>query len=259
MKYVSIDIETTGLDPEKHQIIEFAAVVADTETIGPVEDRHYCRLLIRHPKMDELTVGPYCAALHHNLWKEHIADLKNDPVSTGYLSHNLTGSIWVHHLATEFRRWLTRQNVEQTINPAGKNFSGFDRQFLNRIPNARELKFWHRTFDPASFFLNIEDKELPDMDLCLKRAGIDAQTDHTALADARYVVRLCEIGLGLRAKACGQPPEGWTCTRESGHEGPCAALRIYKSAILCEHANEMPNVCPCDADCYCKAHSCKEN
>ncbi len=24
MKYLSIDIETTGLDPEKHQILEFA-------------------------------------------------------------------------------------------------------------------------------------------------------------------------------------------------------------------------------------------
>lgn len=28
------------------------------------------------------------------------------------------------------------------------------------------------------------------------------------------------------------------------------------SAIYCEHANEMPAVCPCPADCYCKSHSC---
>jgi len=29
------------------------------------------------------------------------------------------------------------------------------------------------------------------------------------------------------------------------------------SAIFCEHANEMPAVCPCPDDCYCKENSCK--
>lgn len=33
---------------------------------------------------------------------------------------------------------------------------------------------------------------------------------------------------------------------------------MEKSPIYCEHANEMPSSgCPCDADCYCKDHSCK--
>ena len=30
------------------------------------------------------------------------------------------------------------------------------------------------------------------------------------------------------------------------------------SPIYCEHANEMPNICPCDDLCYCKDHSCKK-
>lgn len=30
-----------------------------------------------------------------------------------------------------------------------------------------------------------------------------------------------------------------------------------KSALFCGHANEMPNVCPCKEDCYCKEHSCR--
>lgn len=25
---------------------------------------------------------------------------------------------------------------------------------------------------------------------------------------------------------CDKPPEGWECTREAGHEGPCAAVEI---------------------------------
>ena len=31
MKYVSIDIETTGLDPKLDQVLEMAAIVEDTE------------------------------------------------------------------------------------------------------------------------------------------------------------------------------------------------------------------------------------
>lgn len=27
--------------------------------------------------------------------------------------------------------------------------------------------------------------------------------------------------------------------------------------MLCAHANEVPIVCPCDWDCYCKSRTCK--
>jgi SAM-dependent methyltransferase len=35
-------------------------------------------------------------------------------------------------------------------------------------------------------------------------------------------------GNSLEASECKMPPEGWRCTREAGHEGPCAALPIRK-------------------------------
>lgn len=31
---------------------------------------------------------------------------------------------------------------------------------------------------------------------------------------------------------------------------------MSESFIYCEHANEMPQVCPCEADCVCKRYSC---
>jgi hypothetical protein len=33
----------------------------------------------------------------------------------------------------------------------------------------------------------------------------------------------------------------------------------YKSAILCDHANETPRTCPCDcpSDCACRERMCK--
>ena len=30
-----------------------------------------------------------------------------------------------------------------------------------------------------------------------------------------------------------------------------------KSSILCEHANEVPTICKCKSNCYCKSHTCK--
>lgn len=32
-----------------------------------------------------------------------------------------------------------------------------------------------------------------------------------------------------------------------------------RSAIYCEHANEVPYSCSCDAECYCKEHTCKRS
>ncbi len=31
-----------------------------------------------------------------------------------------------------------------------------------------------------------------------------------------------EAGATCDSKACTRPPAGWTCTRDEGHEGPCA-------------------------------------
>lgn len=34
---------------------------------------------------------------------------------------------------------------------------------------------------------------------------------------------------------CNKPPEGWACTREAGHEGPCAAVPAEREAMLDAH------------------------
>lgn len=33
--------------------------------------------------------------------------------------------------------------------------------------------------------------------------------------------------------------------------------QTVKSAIFCDHANEVPVYCSCSPDCYCKEHTCK--
>ena len=33
---------------------------------------------------------------------------------------------------------------------------------------------------------------------------------------------------------------------------------ISSNSMLCDHANEVPAVCKCKSDCYCKTHTCRE-
>ena len=35
-------------------------------------------------------------------------------------------------------------------------------------------------------------------------------------------------------------------------------MKKQTKSIMCEHANEVPAVCKCDKDCYCKDHTCKK-
>lgn len=34
--------------------------------------------------------------------------------------------------------------------------------------------------------------------------------------------------------------------------------RAMTSAILCNHANEVPSTCVCEPNCYCKENTCKK-
>jgi hypothetical protein len=36
-----------------------------------------------------------------------------------------------------------------------------------------------------------------------------------------------------------------------------AAAKAEGNPVFCEHANEVPSTCPCEARCYCKSHTCR--
>jgi hypothetical protein len=48
MKYVVIDIETTGVDPENNQILEFGAVIEDSANPLPIEEIPKFKCVILH-------------------------------------------------------------------------------------------------------------------------------------------------------------------------------------------------------------------
>ena len=59
------------------------------------------------------------------------------------------------------------------------------------------------------------------------------------------------------------------CTVQDGFESFVRGCREYQKklfngrcdgtgeAMFCDHANEVPARCSCDANCYCKTHTCK--
>lgn len=172
LPYVSIDIETTGLDPEKHQILEFAAVYDDW-WMHPVCCLPTFHRLIKH----ETIIGqPYALSMHSELLRK-IALATDAPICT------------IDELAAEFAEWLNnRWPIEKRVTVAGKNFAGFDYQFLKQ--HSFDHFFHHRTLDPAMLYWQPEDEVLPDLQTCMKRAGFDGLVMHTAMDDAFAVVRL---------------------------------------------------------------------
>lgn len=62
----------------------------------------------------------------------------------------------------------------------------------------------------------------------LVQAGIDAYERHKAGALLRpsAAMALWESEAAALADTCMLPPPGWKCTREAGHNGPCAAVPV---------------------------------
>ena len=181
MPYLSIDIETTGLDPETCQILEIGAIYDDWTK--PIDTLPIYRRLVLHK---EYRGNAYALALNANLLKRLSGQREPwflDP----------------EQVVDDFATWL-RENCgwdgQAALTPAGKNFASFDRQFLKRLPGFEQVvKLHHRTLDPAILFWRPEDEKLPDSKTCYERAGLDNKVAHTAVEDALAVVRLVRLGI----------------------------------------------------------------
>jgi len=185
--YISIDIETTGLDEDTCQVIEFAAVIDDL--VSPVEDLPVFRKIILH---DYLVGQPYAMSMHSKLFIEMDGINKNlQPVFESY---------WCRpgQLSEHFMKWCDVWEKYMHINlhsrgkfiVSGKNFAGFDWQFLKPLPGW-EVPINHRIVDVGMLYFDILTDDLPPSTLdCMRRAGLVPEAEHTAKGDARDVVRL---------------------------------------------------------------------
>lgn len=194
MKYVSIDIETTGLDPEACQILQIGAVIEDTENVVDLSDLPRFSCIVENPVY---TGQPVALSMNVNILKKlgELERADKDQKTDLRKAHNI---IPVGIVAKSFNMWLAGRGFEMsstgaiTINAAGKNFASFDKLFLQKLPNwGANVQMRQRIIDPAILFVNWkEDSSLPSLNQCLTRAGLAGEVSHDALDDALDVVRV---------------------------------------------------------------------
>lgn len=178
MNYISIDIETTGLDPELDQVLSIAAVLDTTELRDlTVTELPFFHRMIRH---DRYHGNPIALAMNAELLR------KIGEAGEGHLTLRTDEVFDTFCLFLREHEWTGMRIVA-----AGKNFASFDRQFLNRLDWRFKRLFHHRSLDPGSMFVNSGDEVPPSTEECGNRANL-AKNDkpHDALEDARFVVRL---------------------------------------------------------------------
>lgn len=64
---------------------------------------------------------------------------------------------------------------------------------------------------------------------CTRRPAVGCRLCEQHLkapTDARDQALIDEAWARHSGKACPQPPIGWHCTRDVGHNGPCAAITV---------------------------------
>jgi oligoribonuclease (3'-5' exoribonuclease) len=219
MIYLSIDVETTGLEKDRYQILSIGAILEDTTKKLSFNEIPKFHAAILH---NEITGSPFAINMNKKII-EAVAqyqnaenqDEKNDIIQ-------MTGMQFYQEdqVVEGFYRWLfdnglvdfnpllagqmvkiengksypalTSKMKPVTINVAGKNFASFDKHFLERLPRWKQvIRLRQRIIDPSVIFTNWnEDKSMPSLYECKQRAKIEGIVTHDALEDAWDVIQL---------------------------------------------------------------------
>lgn len=182
-KYLSIDTETSGINPENCQILSFAAVLEDTNnTDVAVEDLPHIHVIIKH----EFIQGEPFAL---NMNKDLIEVIKNGTDER---------LVYERNFGIVFNQFLIDNKIDPTkIKVAGKNFSSFDKKFLDKLfentwtSNDSNFKFHHRVLDVGSVFVDFKNDDwIPNLNQCMQRAGVKGTVTHDAYEDAKDVIKV---------------------------------------------------------------------
>lgn len=199
MKYLSIDIETTGLNPVLDQVLEFCAVADDFET--PMGKLPSFTRLVKH---ERIKGNPFALQMNAEILKL----ISQSKVGCDHVSQtNSDGVCTEDQLLYQFAAWLKNFNDESgmyfdtmNIKVGGHNAAGFDVQFIKRLPGYGEVvNFHHRVLDVGSLYFEPTDHELPGTQKCLTRAGFGANSPlyHRAYPDALQAVKLIRSKYGV--------------------------------------------------------------
>lgn len=200
MKYAAIDIETTGLDEKKDQILSIGIIIDDLSK--PLNDKNLDKMeIIFNYTNDRLSGNIYAIDMNSQLFQRiiELSNLKNNTDDNFIINQDKNHII---HFMKPDKISLIRTTIveffdkhffdNQPINIAGKNVAGFDLKFLEYNYNlSKYLKYKHRTLDPAILFAKKNDTCLPDLKECKKRAQFQKiDVAHQSLEDCYDIIQL---------------------------------------------------------------------
>jgi hypothetical protein len=216
MVYCSIDIETSGLDHEKHKVLSIGAIIEDTETKLPYDE---CPKFNAIVLQNEIVGSPRAITMNKQIISM-IGDYLegDDEVRHNFNTHTDYSFYKEDEVVKEFYWWLEKNGYYQgnngggyvglmdgymrpiinsntkpiTLNVAGKNFGTFDKLFLQELPWWQKLiRTRQRVLDPAILMVDWKkDISLPNLTTCKERAGIEGVVTHNALEDAWDVIEV---------------------------------------------------------------------
>ena len=217
MIYVSIDIETSGLEPLNNSVLSFGAIIEDTTNKLPYEKLPKFNAIVLQ---NQLTGSPRAISMNKEIISligeykegneedranlEHHSDyvfLEENELAQKFYDFLFLNGIYpnssflnnhVRNVNGTMIPAFNNHTPSLTINVAGKNFGTFDKLFLEELPWWKKLiKIRQRIIDPSVLYCKWdEDNAIPSLKKCKERAGIDGEVAHTALEDAWDVVQM---------------------------------------------------------------------
>lgn len=197
MKYISIDLETTGLDPNTNQILSLGCIVEDTKNILPYDELPKLHCYVTDKKI----TGDVFAINMNRKIIEKIAtynEIKSIQEKILYekesgVTFTKSSELWTRLYYFISQHLNDGKTGKIYVNVAGKNFGTFDKLFLDKLPkhDGHEVKFRQSILDPAILSVDWSvDERLPSLDECKARSGDHGNVTHDALEDSWDVIKL---------------------------------------------------------------------
>ena len=188
LKYVSIDIETTGIDRQKDDVIEITAKIDDLSNIKPVNElpRFHCYVV------KERYSGCAWAFAEHQRIFDAIRNNHPDCIDEENVAHALYNFIcdnkgYIGYMEKD----LYDNTCDIIVLPAGKNFASFDLHFLYRLPFfVGKIGFPTRAIDVGNMYLRPTDIKPPSLTDCAKRMNLNMVVNHTSDNEVDMVIHL---------------------------------------------------------------------
>ena len=221
MKFISIDTETTGLNPETCQLLSIGAIVEDTEKKLPFDEipKFHCAILrgerdilqgeLFALNMNKDLIGritQYSIARNQDeknkitqetgmlfLREEEVAKaFFHFLIDAGAITPEFGPSYGMEVVNGKTYPALTTKMKPFHLNVAGKNFHSGDQTYIERLPRWKQIfRIRTRHIDPSVLFVDWKnDESVPGLAKCKERAKVDGIVTHDALEDAWDVVQL---------------------------------------------------------------------